>query len=152
MQLQESTPSYSQHRFDYASLAAAGLQPSTLVSSFPISITSSSLLTAFLSANPEVQTMSAQQHSSSFGALCNDDTLENNLRSLLSAVDSANASIQSLGYQGRNRYGGGAQSNSDTLNRLESIRTMAVADGVAKSLGQEAGLGTVRAWASRSAV
>lgn len=95
--------------------------------------------------------MSVSEHSRSFSALSADDSLENNLKSLLGAMDSANATVQSLGYQGRAaRFGG--SSNVDNLNRLESLKNMAVAEGAAKSLGQEAGLGTVKAWAARSSV
>lgn len=154
LQLYESTASNASHSFDYSSLASVGLTPSTLLVSYPVQITSSSLLTAFLAANPETQQLASSEHQKAYTALSADESLESNLKSLIGALDSSNASIQSLGYQGRAaRYGGGSQSsNVDNLHRLDSLRTMAVAEGAAKNLGQEAGLGTVRAWAARSSV
>lgn len=67
-------------------------------------------------------------------------------------MDSANASVQSLGYQGRAARFGQNSANIDNLNRLDSLRTMAVADGAAKSLAQEAGVDVVRAFAAKSSV
>lgn len=155
LKLYETSSSFTSHKFDYASLAAAGLTPSTLLVSYPVTITSSSLLTAFLAANPEAQSLAVAEEQKSYSTLSADDSLENNLRSLIGAMDSANASVQSLGYQGRAaRFAGQGQStaNVDNLNRLDSIRTMAVAEGAAKNLGQQAGLETVRAWAAKSSV
>lgn len=139
------------HRFDYAALAQAGLSPSNMLITYPVSVTSSSLLTAFLAANPSAQQHAQEASRSSYGALSADDSLETNLKSLIGAMDSANNSLQSLAYQGRSSRGYGAQqsSNIDNLNRLESLKTLAVAEGAAKSLGQEAGLDTVKAWAAK---
>jgi hypothetical protein len=121
-----------------------------MLTSYPVTITSSALLTAFMASNPEAQALSVSEQGKSFSSLSADDSLENNMRSLLGALDSANSSIQSLGYQGRAARFGGSSANVDNLNKLESLKTLGVAEGIAKSLGQEAGVGTVRAWASRS--
>jgi len=151
----EGSSSFQAHKFDYASLASAGLTPNTLLVSYPVTITSSSLLSAFLASNEGAQALAVNETRSSFTTLSASDSLENNLKSLIGALDSANSSIQSLGYQGRAARGGyaGAQSSTaDSLNRLDSVRTLAVAEGAAKSLAQEAGVDTVRAWAARSSV
>lgn len=152
LRLFESSASNASHKFDYASLAAAGLTPQTLLTSHPVTITSSSALTAFLACNSEAQELSVKEHQASFSSLSASDSLENNLRSLIGAMDSANASVQSLGYQGRAARFGQNAANIDNLNRLDSLRTMAVADGAAKSLAQEAGVDTVRAFAAKSSV
>lgn len=152
LRLFESSASNVAHKFDYASLAAAGLTPHTLLNSHPVTVTSSSALSAFLACNSEAQELSVKEHNASFTSLSASDSLENNLRSLIGAMDSANASVQSLGYQGRAARFGQNAANIDNLNRLDSLRTMAVADGAAKSLAQEAGVDTVRAFAAKSSV
>ena len=153
LRLFESSSSNTAHKFDYASLASAGLTPQTLLTTHPVTITSASALTAFLAANSEAQQLSVKEHEASFTSLSASDSLENNLRSLIGAMDSANAAVQSLGYQGRAaRFGQNAAANIDNLNRLDSLRTMAVADGAAKSLAQEAGVDVVRAFAAKSSV
>lgn len=152
LRLFESSASHASHKFDYASLASAGLTPQNLVVSYPVQITSSSALTAFLASSPEIQTLRAKEHEHSFTSLSASDSLENNLKSLIGAMDSANSSVQSLGYQGRAARFGQNSANIDNLNRLESLKTMAVADGAAKSLAQEAGVDTVRGFAARSSV
>ncbi|KAK9900266.1 hypothetical protein P389DRAFT_165487 [Cystobasidium minutum MCA 4210] len=152
LRLFESSSSSAAHKFDYASLASAGLTPQTLLSTHPVTITSASALTAFLAANSEAQQLSVKEHEASFTSLSASDSLETNLRSLIGAMDSANASVQSLGYQGRAARFGQNAANIDNLNRLDSLRTMAVADGAAKSLAQEAGVDVVRAFAAKSSV
>jgi hypothetical protein len=152
LRLFESSPSTASHKFDYASLASAGLTPQTLLVSHPVQVTSNSALTAFLACNTDAQELVAREHEHSFTSLSASDSLENNLRSLIGAMDSANSSVQSLGYQGRAARFGQNSGNIDNLNRLDSLRTMAVADGAAKSLAQEAGVDTVRAFAAKSSV
>lgn len=152
LRLFETSSSNAAHKFDYASLAATGLTPQTLLTSHPVTITSSSALSAFLACNTEVQELSVKEHQASYTSLSASDSLEGNLRSLIGAMDSANASVQSLGYQGRAARFGQNAANIDNLNRLDSLRTMAVADGAAKSLAQEAGVDTVRAFAAKSSV
>lgn len=104
-----------------------------------------------MATNPGAQQLAQADTRRAYGSLSADDSLETNLKSLIGSLDSANNSLQSLAYQGRGARAYGAQqsSNVDNLNRLESLKTLAVAEGAAKSLGQEAGLDTVKAWAAK---